>query len=124
MLFKLQNIPQMKDEPQRVWYKDGDLQLIVWFSEDSDIISFQLCYSCDFEEYTFIWHFERGFSHTIIEDERDILSYSYPIFLTNSHADIAELIISFDERSIEIEEEVSNFIHNKLMEYQGIKDAL
>ena len=68
MLTETKNVRQIDGEPRRRWFWNDYFDIIVWFSDDNEIIGFQLCYDKSKRQRVLTWNKGTGYSHDKIDD--------------------------------------------------------
>ena len=61
MLAEIEDARQIAGEGTRRWFRDDNLDLIVWYDDSSEISGFQLCYDKYDRERAITW--KRGDSY-------------------------------------------------------------
>ena len=122
MLRELGNVRQIEGDPRRRWFADDHFDLIVWFNEKDGIIGFQLCYDKFEEERALTWFEEIGYTHRKVDDGEQYpgaMLKATPILIPDGVFEHEEIARRFRQESGEIEDRVSRFVYEKLMQYQG-----
>lgn len=117
MLKEIPNCRQVDGEPYRRWFTDLSLDLIVWYSDNRDIVGFQLCYGKLDKEHALTWKPDIGFSHGKVDTgemygiRSDRLT---PILLPDGLIDLPKLYKTFIGASIELEPDLVQFVSKQL----------
>jgi len=102
------------------WFQDEYFDLFVWENQKTkEIICFQLCYDRLGKERVFSWDQERGFGHHQIDNgEYSPHKNMSPVFVRGGNFSYAEVLPKFTQASEQINSKISQFITQKLLEYQ------
>ena len=121
MLYEIKNVSQYENELRRRWFFDHDIDLTIWFDEENQIDSFQLCYDKIKIYHALTWKRGIGFSHNKVDDGENIDRIGgykgTPILLLDGKFDKQRIISIFKDKSGEIPEVLSSFVLKKLTEY-------
>ncbi len=119
MFKEYKHVRQIEGEAKRRWFTDQYFDLIVWFDDEENIIGFQLCYDISQKHRALTWRQGKGFSHHKVDDgeNRPGKMKASPILVSDGVFDYAKIAESFRKKSLEIDEDVSRFVYNKIMEY-------
>lgn len=121
MLYEIKNVNQNTNELKRRWFFDHDIDLTVWFDQENNIDSFQLCYDKIQNYHALTWRRNYGFIHNRVDDGEGfnkIGGYKgSPILLMDGMFDKKRVISIFVDKSKEIPETISSFVLKKLKEY-------
>ncbi|HOW57022.1 MAG TPA: hypothetical protein PKZ12_03400 [Smithellaceae bacterium] len=120
MLKEYKNVQQKKNEPKRRWFSDNYFDLIVWFGEGDEIIGFQLCYEINKDERALTWQKEAGYYHNrVISGESSAgISKLTPILVQDGVFDYDSIAMVFKNESRELEENVADFVYEKIGQYK------
>ena len=111
MLYELNHTRQIEGEHFRRWFSDEVFDLIVWYSEQSVISGFQLCYRFGNIERALTWYDTRGFSHTVVDDG-DSWGAGFkmtPILLAGGNFNKDKVLSLFLEAAAEIDQNIVIF---------------
>ena len=119
MLKEIEHPRQVQGEPRRRWFEDSESDLIVWIDKGDVISGFQFCYGKGNIERALTWKRGVGFVHERIDDGegRSFHHKSTPILSADGNFDAARVSKDFRKRSIEIDENISLFVLDRLAEY-------
>jgi hypothetical protein len=121
MIVESTKVRQIKGEPRRRWFADDYFDLIVWLNESNEIIGFHLCYDKSGSERALSWFKETGYNHHLVDDGEhtiDIIRKATPILVSNGHFDHKQIASLFKEQSMKIEEKISQFVYEKISQFQ------
>lgn len=106
MLREIKSVRQISGEPNRRWFNDDDMDLIVWHKGNS-ILGFQLCYDKLKEEKAISWKPETGLVHEKVDngESRDGHYKSTPILIENGSYDIETIKAVFSPCSVNINDD-------------------
>jgi len=115
MLREIKSVRQIPGEPVRRWFNAEDMDLIVWY-QASEIIGFQLCYDKSTNEKAISWKQGLGLKHEDVNnnDVRDGPYKGSPVLTLNNAYDIEKIKRSFEEYSQYMDDNVSQFVLQKL----------
>lgn len=118
MLKEISNIQQKAQGKFRRWFTDNNMDLFVWFSQNT-LISFQLSYNKQTDEKSICWDAETRFQHYVVDTgETEPLNYKEsPMCLFDDEFDINSVAPEFVHRSSQIEQSLAEFIYARLLEY-------
>ena len=113
------NVVQHKGEPRRRWFLSPYFDLIVWYNEGETIRDFELCYGKPDSEKVLCWSKVNGYKHHKVDDgETEPLKYKMtPIYVPDGLFDKSTVAERFIEESINIEQEVRDYVVNKISSF-------
>lgn len=116
MLQEIQNVKQNDKTFQRRWFTDLDMDLFIWSETDFTIHGFQLTYNKTGSEHAVTWNRNSGFRHNYVDngESRPGKYKSTPILVCNGKFDAVKIANQFRKKSVNIEEDLTNFILDKL----------
>ena len=119
MLHEVPIVRQIPGESRRRWFTDSDMDLTVWLDNRGRINGFQLCYDKSRLERALTWTLTSGFTHQRVDDGegRPGRYKGTPILIADGAFDPSTVSRQFTEQSTDIDNSVSSFVHQKLMEY-------
>ena len=119
MLKEYQQVRQIAGEAKRRWFNDEYFDLIIWLSADDEIVGFQLCYDIARRHRALTWRQESGFTHNRIDDgeNRPGKVKASPILVSNGLFDAAQIAARFQQASTQMEQQICDFIYQKLSQY-------
>ena len=122
MLKECKNVRQIKGDRKRRWFFNGYFDLIVWFDEDKEIFGFQLCYDIGRFERALTWRKDSGYSHNRIDSGEygGLNLKESPILVRDGYFNKVEIDDRFLKESAEIDQKISNFVHQKLEAFDKI----
>lgn len=117
LMYEIRKVRQNKGEPFRRWFFSKDLDLVVWYKEDS-VYGFQLCYDVQGDEHALTWYIDKGFLHSKV-DEGDTVpgKAKTAILLPNGVFDNVGIANHFRKASRRIDPIVRELVYRILMEY-------
>lgn len=113
MLAEFQKVRQIPEEGFRRWFSDPELDLIVWYADDTldEVLGFQVCYDKGSAQRALTWQRGRGFSHDRIDDgEASPLRNRTPILVADGVFPKERVVRTFRERAGDIEEDLASFV--------------
>ncbi len=117
LMHEIRKVRQNKGEPFRRWFFSNDLDLVVWY-KDNTIYGFQLCYDVQGNQRALTWFIDKGFTHNKV-DEGDTVpgKPKTAILLPDGIFDNVKIANQFEKASIRIDANVREIVYNILMEY-------
>ena len=119
MLYEVKNVRQYKKDGFRRWFTDKDFDLIVWYDNNKNISGFQLCYNKSEYERALTWtSSDNNFLHNKIDDGEIPGEFKRsPILIADGLFDKQKVANDFKESSNQIDQEISRFVYNKILEF-------
>lgn len=120
MLRELQDVAQVQGEPYRQWFRDRDLDLIVWRNEpDGMMVGFQLCYREDAVEKALTWTRQSGYSHRRVDEgeSRPDRHKMTPLLVYDGTCNGSLLKDRFAQAAAELPQSLRDDIQHRLDEY-------
>jgi hypothetical protein len=119
-LIEVRNCRQIRGEPQRRWFANRDLDLIVWFGEKNDICGFQFCYRETNAEYAVTWEEKQGFRRQFVDsgDGYPRRRAMTPILVGNFAKPTRYLADVFRDHQDDIDPRLAGFVEAILQTYQ------
>lgn len=116
---ELRNVRQIPGEPPRRWFFSPDFDLIVWLSDDQEVIGFELCYDKRRQERAISWRQNTGFRHMAIDDgeQRPGRHKSSPVPVADGDFDAPRVHAAFLAASQALPKEVVRFVAESLERY-------
>ncbi len=68
MLREIPHVKQVPGEARRRWFMDDELDLVVWFDAQDQVLGFQLTYDKPAQPHALTWHKNNGFRHDSVDD--------------------------------------------------------
>ena len=117
MLREILNTRQIPGDLPRRWFTDEDMDLVVWFDQDT-IAGFQLSYDKLRSERALTWKRCSGFRHESVDDGegRPGRYKAAPLMLADGDFAAAEVARRFKHSGAEIDRDIVLFVHQKLLE--------
>ena len=104
-----------QEQPDRRWFSDEDLDLIVWTGGDGGVHAFQLCYTRFGEERVLAWNREGGYLHHRVDSgEESPLRNKTPILLADGPFPAEQVLERFQAAAGDLEAGLRAFILEKL----------
>ena len=127
MLAEVQNARQIPGEGMRRWFRDEEMDLIVWYDGSGGLEGFQLCYDKLSSERALTWRKNGAYQHNAIDDGDISGGHNMsPVLVADGVFEKSRIAQVFDERSANIDPALSNLIREKLEGYplQGNLDSI
>ena len=119
MLYEFRDVRQIEGEGPRRWFLDDYFDLIVWYSENSEIHGFQLCYDKSRLERALTWDNAHGYRHHKIDDgEVPGQQKMSPILVQDGLFDTKKIMKRFVQESENLPGEIRDFVLDKLKGYR------
>jgi len=121
MLYEIQNTKQIEGEGIRRWFTDQDFDLIIWYTDDKMLDGFQLCYDKQSKERCITWRKSGSYVHTGVDDgeQGHQTNKMSPILVADGLFDKWSVSKEFKLVSKKMDPVVANFVHRKLVEFDG-----
>ena len=120
MLAEIKNARQIPGEGYRRWFTDADMDLIIWYQDDSlaQISGFQLSYDKLKQEQAFTWTKQNGFQLNRIDNgEVQFGAKMSPVLVPASGLDAARVLALFQAKSIDLESGLIDLVQGRIQEY-------
>jgi hypothetical protein len=103
-------------KPQRRWFSDHRMDLILWYDGEGEIEGFQLCYDKLRRERALTWTRHGGFLHHRVDDgEKTPFSYKQtPILVEDGLFDGATLSEEFLARARELPDDLRQLVVDRI----------
>lgn len=120
MLAEIENARQIAGEERRRWFRDDDLDLIVWFNDANVISGFQLCYDKFHHERALTWREGDSYQHHGI-DGGDVAGGSSmtPILVADGTFDKEHISSVFAQKSAHMDPAIASFVLEKVRDFPG-----
>lgn len=121
MLSEISRVKQVPGEPQKRWFTDECMDLIVWSDDRGDIVGFQLSYDKPHAEKAISWSINQRASHTSVDDGEGRPGYfkGTPILLMDGTLDAWSVCGEFRRRAEKIDQDVVEFVSRRLADLKG-----
>lgn len=118
MLTEIENTRQVDGEEKRRWFRDKDLDLIVWYDGSDNVTGFQLCYDKSTRERALTWNKPGVYSHNAIDDgEVAGKAKMTPILVADGVFDAVRVADIFRARSTGLPADLADTVLRKIREY-------
>ena len=121
MLREIKEVSQVPNEPFRRWFNSNTMELFVWIEDSGEVYGFQLCYDKGDKEKALTWLPDRGYSHHCVDDGETTIQHfkMSPILVPDGVFPRDEVLALFKERSGDVDDDIVEFVAEKLKEYSG-----
>lgn len=122
MLYEIRGVRQIKDEGFRKWFADDDMDLVIWYEDDSlsSLLGFQLSYDKQSDEHALTWTEAEGFSHNMIDTGEVMLSAKMTPILTAAEGfDGPRLKAGFLNAATLVDDATRTLVCSKIDEYEN-----
>ena len=118
MLSEVENARQVEGEGPRRWFRDKDLDLIVWYDDKSRIDGFQLCYNTQTNERALTWRRSGSYSHDKVDggDVAGGMSRT-PVLVTDGFFDKRAIVNRFLSKSERLPEDIRDLVVDRILAY-------
>ena len=120
MLSEIENARQIPGEGRRRWFRDEELDLIVWYDRGEAIAGFQLCYNKTVRERALTWRIKSGYSHDAIDEGDSPGGMSRtPILVADGVFEKDAVADSFRSRAEKLPDQISRLVLEKITAYEA-----
>lgn len=120
MLHEIKNVRQEPGAGRRRWFESEGLDLVVWLDDADGVSGFQLHYNLGHGEHALTWRPESGFlHHAVDEGDTTPLKNEAPVLVPDGGVPWSELTGLFDARSGQLEPQLRDLVHGKLVTHEG-----
>jgi len=124
MLAEFQNVRQIPNEGHRRWFTDNNLDLIVWYDDESHLTGFQLCYDKTGRERALTWTRENGFQHNRVDAGETPGHFKMtPVIVADGQFNAGPIAELFRRESSDIDPAVSRFVYSAVRGYPKRPDT-
>ncbi len=118
MFYEIKNAKKYDNGVRIKWFSNQYFDLIVWFDDNDNIISFQLTYDKFQNPHAITWKHSRGFLHEKVDaGEAGGRRKKTPILLPDGYFPHHEIAEKFKIESSDIDSVINDFVHNKLSNF-------
>ena len=118
-MIEIRNVYQKYGDPFRRWFSDDYFDLIIWENDKEQLIGFQLCYDIKGNEKAITFSDDK-FSHNKIDQGEDNPNKNLtPILVADGVFDKQSILSKFEKDSTNIDDQVREYVINKIREYKG-----
>jgi hypothetical protein len=118
MLYEVTKIQQRAGEPRRRWFFSHEQDLLIWFGDDGEPVSFHLSYGKYRNERAIRWKANHGFNHYSVDDgESGAMSPQAPILIAGGAFSASQVLERFIELSGRVPREIVRFVAARLREH-------
>jgi hypothetical protein len=120
-LHEITNVKQERGPGRRRWFESEDLELVVWLDAHDVVTGFQICYDFGQGGHALTWRRQSGFAHTGIDagDESPFFNRTPVLRTPQTDPPWAELIRTFEARSVGLEPALRSLVLGRLAEQAG-----
>ncbi len=116
--YEIKNAKKYDNGVRIKWFSNQYFDLIVWFDDNDNIISFQLTYDKFQNPYAITWRHSRGFLHEKVDDgETGVRRKKTPILLPDGFFPHQEIAEKFKIESTDIDSVIKNFVFDKISNF-------
>jgi len=121
MLIEIAGVRQISGEGTRRWFRDDELDLIVWYREDGSIDGFQLCYGKLNRERALTFREPHSYQHHAIDDGEGppLGPKMSPILVADGLVDIKRIEKLFSDRAANVPEDLADYVSDNILNYPG-----
>ena len=120
MMKETKNVRQINEEPRRRWFWSDFFDLIVWLSDEDEVVGFQLCYDIRSNQRGLTWEKETGYSHEKVDagEDKPGRYKGSPILVADGIFEEKRIAALFKDESKNIDKQIVDFVHVKILEYE------
>ena len=121
MLAEIEKTRQIPGEGTRRWFRDEDLDLIIWYGKDTSIEGFQLCYDKLSRERALTYRKPNSYQHHAVDagEPVNLGPKMSPVLVADGVVNIGRLERIFAERSANVPRELVAFVTGAIRAYPG-----
>ena len=121
MLIEIAGVRQIPGEGTRRWFRDDELDLIVWYGGDGSIYGFQLCYDKLDRERALTFREPQSYQHHAIDDgEGPMLGPKMsPILVADGLVDSKRIEKLFADRAANVPEDLVDYVSENILKDPG-----
>jgi len=116
----LREIPvtQTEQEPRRRWFADEYFDLVVWLSDTSTVVAFELCYDGPRVERAVRWSGDHGYGHFRVDTgEETPMRNRTPILISDGSFPKEQVVAGFSQASATLDPAIRTFVLRRLQEF-------
>lgn len=116
---EIKDVRQIENEGRRRWFRDEELDLIIWYRQDDSVDGFQLCYGKSTGEHALTWHHPNRYEHHSIDDGERVIGgpKMSPVLVADGVFDSNRVAELFTERSRGLPRDIVELVRNVLARY-------
>ena len=121
MLNEIEDTRQIPGEGIRRWFRDEELDLIVWYDDDGVMQGFQLCYDKSRHERALTWRKPNSYQHHAIDAGEPATGgpKMSPVLVADGVVDATRIEKTFSLRSAGVPAELAKRISDIILRYPG-----
>ena len=121
MLTEIKNTRQIPGEGIRRWFRDEEIDLIVWYADDGAVEGFQLCYDKSKHERALTWRKTGSFQHHAVDSGEPAAGgpKMSPVLVADGVVDSRRIERIFARRCEGVPKELAAQISNIILNYPG-----
>ena len=121
MLTEIEKTRQIPGEGIRRWFRDDELDLIVWYGDDGSIEGFQLCYDKLQHERALTWRKTGSYQHHAIDAGEPAAGgpKMSPVLVADGVVDSKRIEKIFSERCEGVPANLASRISKIILSYPG-----
>jgi len=121
MLTEIKETRQIPGEGHRRWFRDDELDLIVWYEEDGNIAGFQLCYDKLDHERALTFRKPNSYQHHAIDAGEPSFGgpKMSPVLVADGIVDSKRIEKIFGERAENLPPELAAYVTERVRGYPG-----
>lgn len=121
MLTEIEKTRQIPGEGTRRWFRDDELDLIVWYSDDGSLDGFQLCYNKSARERALTWRKPNSYQHHAIDSGESATGgpKMSPVLVADGAVDSARIEKIFSKRCDGVPKKLAERISEIILNYPG-----
>jgi hypothetical protein len=119
MLSEIRGARQIVDEGKRRWFRDDELDLIIWYGKDDSVDGFQLCYDKSTRERALTWHKPGRYEHHAIDSGEDggMMTKRTPVLIADGLFEPDRVGHMFASRSNSLPDDIVSLVTHAIDAY-------
>ena len=121
MLDEIEGARQVPGEGFRRWFRDDELDLIVWYADDGKIEGFQLCYDKLVHERALTFRKPNSYQHHAIDPGEPGQGgpKMSPVLVADGVVNNRRIEKTFSERAAKLPQELAAFVSQTILDFPG-----
>jgi hypothetical protein len=121
MLTEIEGTRQIPGEGIRRWFRDDELDLIVWYGDDGSIEGFQLCYDKLDRERALTFRKPDSYQHHAIDTGESAMlgPKMTPVLVADGAVDSKRIERVFSKRCANVPKDLAEYVSEMVLAYPG-----
>lgn len=119
VLAEIRNVRQIPGEGRRRWFRDDDMDLIIWYDDSGILTGFQLCYDKQEHEKALTWRKATGYEHHGVDSGEGVWrgTKGTPVLTADGAFEQPRVLNLFDAHSERLDPRLRAYIRKRLELY-------